>query len=176
MRNAKLRYRELRDPYTKRFWPFRPGRDPARTPMQWDGSSQAGFTTGRPWLPVAPQYADLNIAREAADPRSLFSLYKRLIALRRASPALTRGGCSLVRAEARDCLVYERVAELADGRTERMLTVVNFTGREVDVTLPQGVVHGHLLLSTNPKSAGSGPTSPCLHLAPNEGRLIQILS
>jgi alpha-glucosidase len=176
MRNAKLRYRELRDPYTKRFWPFRPGRDPARTPMQWDGSSQAGFTTGRPWLPVAPQYAECNVARETGNPRSLLSLYKRLIALRRASPALTLGGCSLVQAEARDCLLYERVAELEDGRTERMLTIVNFSGREIDVTLPESVRHGRPLLSTDPMAAEAGRIPRRLQLAPNEGRLIQILT
>src|SRR4029079_8326196 len=91
MRNAKLRYHELRDPYTKRFWPFRPGRDPARTPMQWDASSQAGFTTGRPCMPVPAAHSALNAAQEGLDPRSLFSLYKRLIALRRISPALATG-------------------------------------------------------------------------------------
>ena len=176
MRNAKLRYRELRDPYTKRFWPFRPGRDPARTPMQWDASYQAGFTTGRPWLPIAAQSAGLNVADEATDPRSLLSLYKRLIAQRRASQALTLGGCSLVGAEASDCLLYERTAQLEDGTTERMLTMVNFSERQVDVTVPQSVPHGRVLLSTNPASVDAGRISRCMKLAPNEGRLIQILN
>ena len=173
MRNAKLRYRELRDPYTKRFWPFRPGRDPARTPMQWDASFQAGFTTGEPWLPVAPSYGELNVAREAADPCSLLCLYKRLIAVRRASSALARGGCSLVRAASSDCLLYERLARSQDGATERMLIVVNFSSRAVQLTLPESVRQGQWLLSTD-AGAHVGPISHEIRLAPNEGRLARL--
>jgi alpha-glucosidase len=175
MRNGKLRYGELRDPYTKRYWPFRPGRDPARTPMQWDGSYQAGFTTGRSWLPVAPQYAELNVAGETANPRSLLSLYKRLIEVRRRSPALTAGGYSLVHTEAQDCLLYERTADTEEGTTERMLTIVNFSPRELDITLPGRLLRGRLLLSTHPITADAGQLPRCMRLAPNEARLIQIV-
>jgi alpha-glucosidase len=175
MRNAKLRYRELRDPYTKRFWPFRPGRDPARTPMQWNGTAQAGFTHGRPWLPVAPDYAEHNVTTEAADPCSLLSLYKRLIALRRSSAALMRGGTSLVKADARDCLLYERKALSADGTTDRMLTMVNFSERQTEVTLPGSVVNGRTLLSTDSAATLAGPVTRQMRLGPNEGRLVQIL-
>ena len=173
MRNAKLRYRQLRDPYTKRFWPFRPGRDPARTPMQWDSSVRAGFTTGEPWLPVGPSSGKLNVAREAADPCSLLNLYKRLIALRRASSALTVGGCSLIEAGSSECLLYERLAHSADGAIERMLVIVNFSPREVELALPGRARHGRWLLSTD-AAADAGPVSPLVRLAPNEGRLARL--
>jgi alpha-glucosidase len=174
MRNVKLRYRDLRDPYTKRFWPFRPGRDPARTPMQWDGSNQAGFTTGRPWLPVAPGYPEFNVARESADPRSLLALYKRLIALRRASPALTSGSVLLLPVEARDCLVYERIAQSAGEKAQRMMIMVNFSERHRELTVPERVRRGRLLLSTDPALADEQPFARQMRLAPNEGRLIQL--
>lgn len=176
MRNAALRYRELRDPYTKRFWPFRPGRDPARTPMQWDASHQAGFTTGRPWLPIGRQYAELNVARDTADPRSLLSLYKRLIALRRSSAALTLGGYALLEAQTPGCLAYERTATREDGTTERMLTIVNFTAQEVGIALPQHLRKGRLLLSTSPGTNEAQATAGSMRLAPNEGRLFEIVS
>ena len=175
MRNVRLHYHELRDPYTKRFWPFRPGRDPARTPMQWDGSPHAGFTTGRPWLPVAPQYAELNVVRASEDPHSLLSLYKRLITMRRASPALTRGVASLCPGNTGDCLVYERTGQSADGSTERLLVFVNFSERQVELTLPAKGVHSRLLLSTDPAVAEGGPMSRVIRLAPNEGRLVELL-
>ena len=175
MRNVKLRYRDLRDPYTKRFWPFRPGRDPARTPMQWDGSDHAGFTTGRPWLPVAAGYAELNVAGESADPRSLLALYKRLITLRRASPALTCGSVLLLPVEARDCLVYERIAQATEGKAQRMMIVVNFSGHHRELTLPESVPRGRLLLSTHSATADEKPFSRQMRLAPNEGRLVELL-
>ena len=174
MRNAKLRYRQLRDPYTKRFWPFRPGRDPARTPMQWDGTPEAGFTTGRPWLPVSPEHAALNVAQEAHDPRSLLSLYRRLIAIRRTSPALASGDVSLLQTNAADCLAYERIAPSANGGKTRMLVLVNFSGREMELTLPESVGPGRLVLSTRLRDADAEPLTREVRLGPDEGRLVQL--
>ena len=91
MREGRLRYRDLRDPYTRRYWPFLRGRDPARTPMQWDASAQAGFTIGTLWLPVSPEFERVNVQREANDPSSLLSFYRPLIHLRKASPARLSG-------------------------------------------------------------------------------------
>jgi alpha-glucosidase len=174
MRNTNLRYRDLRDPYTKRFWPFRPGRDPARTPMQWDESPQAGFTTGRPWLPVAPRYREVNVAGQAADPRSMLSLYKRLIALRRTSAALTRGGAFLMETNAPECLVYERMAHAANGTIERMLIMVNFSGRPVEFALPDSIRNGRMRLSTDPAAPDGQPIVRLTRLGPNEGRLVEL--
>ena len=67
------------------------GRDPQRTPMPWDESDHAGFTTGRPWLPLGPDQRVRNLARMRSDERSILHLYRRLIALRRREPALAEG-------------------------------------------------------------------------------------
>src|SRR5438093_8179408 len=67
------------------------GRDPERTPMQWDNSPNAGFTSRRPWLPVAADYTRYNVAVERDDPASMLTLFRQLLALRRASPALSVG-------------------------------------------------------------------------------------
>ncbi len=60
-----------------------PGRDGARTPMQWDEGAFAGFSGVEPWLPLADDFATVNVARQRADPASLYNLYRRLIAARR---------------------------------------------------------------------------------------------
>jgi alpha-glucosidase len=82
---------EVRDPVGKRYWPLRKGRDGERTPMQWDATPHAGFTTGTPWLPVPPSYRERNVHAQARDANSLFSFYRQLTALRRRSPALLDG-------------------------------------------------------------------------------------
>src|ERR1051325_6999863 len=79
---------EVQDPVGKRYWPANKGRDGERTPMQWDGGPQAGFTSGRPWLKVPPSAAQTNVAKQAVEPSSILNFYRRLIALRRRSPAL----------------------------------------------------------------------------------------
>ena len=66
-------------------------RDPERTPMQWDASPHAGYSAAEPWLPVAPDYAQVNVEAEKSDPRSVLALYKRLIDLRRTDEALSLG-------------------------------------------------------------------------------------
>src|ERR687888_994915 len=67
------------------------GRDPERTPMQWDASPGAGFSSGDPWLPVGPEAATVNVAAKRDDPASMLSLYRRLIWYRKGSAALCDG-------------------------------------------------------------------------------------
>jgi alpha-glucosidase len=82
---------EVRDPVGRRYWPLRKGRDGERTPMQWDATTHAGFTTGTPWLPVPPGYREKNVAAQARDADSILSFYRQLTALRRRSRALLDG-------------------------------------------------------------------------------------
>ena len=82
---------EVRDPVGRRKWPVDKGRDGERTPMQWDSSAGAGFTTGEPWLRIAPSVATHNVADELADPASILTYYRALLHFRRQSPALLDG-------------------------------------------------------------------------------------
>jgi len=121
----------LRDPLGISTWPFGfLGRDPERTPMQWDGSEGAGFTRGRPWLPVNPDYASRNVAAQQEDPASLLSWYKALIALRRARKSLTSGGIRFLDGVGEDVLAYERAAG-----DERIIVLLNFASRARRVDL-----------------------------------------
>ena len=86
------RKEDVQDPIGKIGWPEEKGRDGERTPMQWDGSTNASFSTSqRPWLPVPPSAATYNVAAESQDPNSILSFYKRLLALRRSEPTLRDG-------------------------------------------------------------------------------------
>jgi alpha-glucosidase len=172
MRNGKLRYRDLRDPYTKRFWPFRPGRDPARTPMQWDDSCHAGFSTGRPWLPLTPEYRHLNVDEGAADPSSLWSLYRRLLELRRQCAALHRGAYRLIAGSPPDCLLYEREAS-TEGLVERMLIAVNCSERRYEFSLA-GSRSGVVLLSTHRESLEAKWDPRRIQLDAHEGQLVRL--
>ncbi|HEY6267448.1 MAG TPA: alpha-glucosidase [Candidatus Acidoferrum sp.] len=86
------RKEDVQDPIGKIGWPEEKGRDGERTPMQWDESTNAGFSTAqRPWLPVPPSAASYNVKAESQDRSSILSFYKRLLALRRSAPALRDG-------------------------------------------------------------------------------------
>jgi alpha-glucosidase len=86
------RIEDVHDPIGKLGWPKEKGRDGERTPMQWDSSAKAGFTTdAKPWLPVPASAAKYNVEVESKDPDSIFSTYKRLLALRKTEPALRDG-------------------------------------------------------------------------------------
>jgi alpha-glucosidase len=91
------RVEDVHDPIGKIGWPKEKGRDGERTPMQWDGSPQAGFTTAaKPWLPVPPSAAEVNVAAESKNPDSIFNAYKRLLALRKSDAALRDGSYEAV--------------------------------------------------------------------------------
>ena len=108
-------------------------RDNARTPMQWDATPMAGFTTGdTSWLPVNPNCAQINAAAQVDDPHSVFAHYQGLIALRHKSDLVVHGHFRLLEPLSEELFAYER--EL-DGR--RMLVVCNFSEREVAWQVPQ---------------------------------------
>jgi alpha-glucosidase len=91
MREVSIPRDEILDPPGRRYWPLYRGRDGCRTPMQWNDTPHAGFTTGTPWLRVGPDFPDVNVQAQKDDPDSLLSFYRRLIRLRRRTPALRRG-------------------------------------------------------------------------------------
>ena len=80
---------EVQDPLEKNVPGQGLGRDPERSPLQWDHSEQAGFTTGTSWLPLAADYPTMNVAAEHADARSVLNLYRQLTDLRRKEGALS---------------------------------------------------------------------------------------
>jgi alpha-glucosidase len=128
--------RELREPGLAL------GRDPVRTPMPWDGSENAGFTTAKPWLPLNADWPTRNVARLAEEPHSILTLYRRLLAARRAHLALSIGGFALLDAEG-DVLAYER-----RHGAERMIVALNLGGRSHRLELPDWAGGYRPLLST----------------------------
>jgi alpha-glucosidase len=141
MADVAIPTQAVRDPWEKNLPGLGLGRDPERTPMQWDASEQAGFTRGEPWLPLSPDHATLNVAMQRRAPRSMLSLYRALIALRRREPALLIG--THVKAEAiADVLTYRRF------HGGRWITVVlNFSAEAR--TLPRRPEAKEVLLSTH---------------------------
>ena len=115
------------------FWPcitFK-SRDNARTPVQWDDSPHAGFTTGTPWIAVNPNYTEINAKAETADPDSVFHYYKKLIALRKAYPVVVYGKYEMMMEDSEELYVYTRAFE-----KESLLVVCSFCDHDTNFTLP----------------------------------------
>ena len=108
-------------------------RDNARTPMQWDESEHAGFTSGRPWLRVNPNHKEINAAAQVGDPDSVFEHYRRLIRLRHEEPAVAHGDFSLLEPEHPQLFAFSRAY---DG-TE-VVVVANFSGQPAELTAELG--------------------------------------
>jgi alpha-glucosidase len=106
-------------------------RDSARTPMQWDASATAGFTTGTPFLAIAPEHETRNVESERADPSSMLAFYRRLIALRTATPALRTGTFQLIPGVHRSVLAHWRRHPDGD-----RIVLVNFSSDPIDVRVP----------------------------------------
>lgn len=126
------------------FWPcltFK-SRDNARTPMQWDDSAQAGFTTGTPWIAVNPNYTEINARAETADVNSVFHYYKKLITLRKENPVVVYGRYEALMEDSEELFVYTR--ELDD---EKLLVVCNFCDHAAGFTIPTDFVGAPCLIS-----------------------------
>ncbi|MBB6735157.1 glycoside hydrolase family 13 protein [Cohnella zeiphila] len=107
------------------------GRDNARTPMQWDAGPQAGFTTGRPWLPVNPNYPEINAEEALRDPDSIFHYYRTLIALRKQHPILIYGDYRILLEEHEQIYAYTR-----SWQGETWLVLLNFSDGAASAKLP----------------------------------------
>lgn len=110
------------------------GRDNARTPMQWDDSQNAGFTTGTPWINVNPNYKTINAAAQVNDPDSIYNFYKQLIALRHAHDIIVYGEMDLLYEDAHDLFAYTR-----SYNDEKITVLANWSDHEVTYDLtPEG--------------------------------------
>jgi len=145
----------IRDPQHFRQPSLNIGRDRSRTPMAWDDTPHAGFSTSEPWLPLHPDWPTRNVAAQDADPGSMLALYRALLALRRSEPALALGAMTLVDAPA-GVLAYARIG---DGR--RLSVLLNLTSDAILIDW-----RGTPLLSTLAGQPEPGK------LRPNEGMIL----
>lgn len=119
------------------------GRDNSRTPMQWDGSANAGFSTGtHTWEPVNPNYTAINAADELKDQNSVYRYTQKAIALRRSSPAFVYGSYTDLDPHQEQVFAYTRTLGEA-----KYLVVLNFSKTPINYTLPVGTKAGKLVLS-----------------------------
>ncbi len=147
------------------------GRDPERTPMQWDSSPNAGFTPEgvQPWLPVAADYTRRNVAVQEQDPTSMLSLFRTLTVLRRAEPSLSVGAYAPVDTPAADVFAYTRTAPHAD----RFLVVLNFGRGSHTLDFSHVASRGSIAVSTGMHRTGPVDLSR-LTLGPDEGLVIRM--
>jgi alpha-glucosidase len=131
-------------------------RDPERTPMQWSAAPYAGFSTVEPWLPLAPDYRTVNVEAQKADPRSMLTLFKRLIEVRREDDALALGSYTPLDAP---------VGVFAYARGGKYTIALNFTGETKRVEMG-----GEVVISTHLDREGYEDN---VELRPYEGVILR---
>ncbi|KKB74088.1 MULTISPECIES: alpha,alpha-phosphotrehalase [Bacillus] len=109
-------------------------RDNSRTPMQWNGGENAGFTTGTPWIPIPANYKDINAEEALQDPDSVFYHYKKLNELRKEYEIITTGDFQLILEGDPQLFAYIR-----NGKNEKLLVINNFYGKETEFRLPETI-------------------------------------
>jgi alpha-glucosidase len=140
MRDISVAYKDIQDRIGKKYWPIHRGRDGCRAPMQWNAEPNAGFSPAgvKTWLPPHPDYPTRNLEAQRADPHSLWHFYRKLIALRRNSPAL-REGMNIP-------LVFDTyfiLAYLRQTTEETVLVALNFSSRRKRLVLGRQLSNAH---------------------------------
>ncbi|MBO9464902.1 DUF3459 domain-containing protein [Tropicibacter sp. R15_0] len=130
---AEVAFEDLQDPYGIEFWPEFKGRDGCRTPMVWEKSnSNGGFSEGKPWLPVAPEHLVRSVAEQEEDPEALLHHYRRVLALRHAHRALSKGELGGL-AQSGPVVSFTR-----SEAGEDIFCAFNLSGQAGEVSLPKG--------------------------------------
>lgn len=159
---------QVQDPWGKRVSGFGLGRDPERTPMQWNKKPYAGFSNGKPWLPVNKNYQEIHVESELSDPHSILSLYRKLIQYRKNFPVILRGSYHSL--DAGDSSVFSFMRELGD---EKVLILLNFSEQKKTITFDfnkaKVAVNTHL-----DKNFGIEANLKNFVLRPNEGYVLEV--
>ena len=150
--NTWLPRRLLQDPVGKRYWPLPVGRDGERTPMPWDATPGAGFTTGTPWLPVSASV--ITYSTESSDPTSVLSFTRRLSWLRSHHPALNAGDMSIVDGPSATCLCFTR-----NSPTEHVTVTINLSDQTVRIP-PGGFTSDQIPLFSTEEQPVRGSLAP----------------
>ena len=117
------------------------GRDNARTPVQWDDSENAGFTTGTPWIKVNPNYKQINAKAALEDKNSIFYYYQKLIALRKEEPVMVYGHYALLEPDHESLYVYTRSLD-----EQKLLVICNFTKEPAGYEVPAEFAGAQILI------------------------------
>lgn len=161
MSDVEISPQQIKDPSAM----YGKSRDPERTPMQWDDSKFAGFSSSSPWLPVGPDYKKRNVATEALSPDSFLSLYKKLIHLRKTNPALHSGELKSLDAP-NGIYIFQRVHSKST-----VHVYINFTNESKTL---KPFKPGTLLLSSNTARVDETILANKLILKPHEAIILAI--
>jgi alpha-glucosidase len=146
------RQEDVQDPIGRKGWPKEKGRDGERTPMQWNSGENAGFTTGKPWLPVPPAYKTHNVADESKDPDSVLEFYKHVLKLRHTNQALLDGSYLAINEGDPNVLSYLRIY-----KDQTVIVALNMSDKpqKLDLDLKRnGFASTSSLLSTKSTTKG----------------------
>jgi alpha-glucosidase len=169
MENVPLKPDQIKDPFEKLDPGRGQGRDGQRTPMQWDRSKHAGFTTGEPWLPVADNYRDVNVEAQKDDPESMLSLTRAILELRRKEPALHVGEHRMLLNDG-PIIAYRREHEKTG-----FLIALNLSRDYAELELPHGYKRLLPVLTTVRGGLPREEVRDKLLLEPNEGLILRRL-
>ncbi|MGC1371464.1 MAG: alpha-glucosidase [Candidatus Sulfotelmatobacter sp.] len=151
------RREDVKDPIGRTGWPKEKGRDGERTPMQWNSNKNAGFTAGKPWLPVPPTYKTHNVAAESKNPNSILEFYKRVLQLRHSNSALLHGNYTPINEDDPSVLSYLRL-----NKNQGVVVVLNMSGTAQNVALelkPSGFTSAKKLVATGASRMKAGKVS-----------------
>ncbi|WP_211747754.1 alpha-glucosidase [Paenibacillus sp. Marseille-Q4541] len=141
-------------------------RDNARTPMQWNGGKQAGFTTAEPWIRVNPNYKEVNVEQALAEPDSIYYYYKKLIQLRKQHDVIVYGNYRLLYEDDEQIYAYLRTLD-----KDKLLVILNYSDREANFNYPSDFVGNKKQLLISNYSAIEDANNEGVTLRPYEARV-----
>jgi alpha-glucosidase len=168
MQNGKITLKNIRDPLGKKFWPLYSGRDKARTPMQWSDMLHAGFTQGKPWLPLNMDYKSVNVQNELGEQHSLLNFYIALIKLRKEYPSLYAGNWEPKVKGRKNLIAYYRISG-----NQKIFIALNFSSAKRKHLYFRKPLTAKVLLSTH-QPHQKIITFSHLILSPSEATILEI--